>query len=162
MLLSTTLLLLLSGPAYASTGSGVHDSSQAARMEDLKDTAGLLSTSHVPSHTNVKSRITRRLAVVYVSPGAGTLQAAFDAAAAGDELVLAGGTYTGSGSQVLKINKHITIRAANAQQVILDGEDVRRVIKIESGNVALEGLSITKGKVVSGQSPIDPRPDGTK
>ena len=139
-------------------------------MEDLKDTAGLLSTSHVPSHTNVKSRITRRLAVVYVSPGAGTLQAAFDAAAAGDELVLAGGTYTGSGSQVLKINKHITIRAANAQQVILDGEDVRRVIKIENYdllnliNVALEGLSITKGRSirVSGQSHIDPRPDGTK
>ena len=115
-------------------------------MEDLKDTAGLLSTSHVPSHTNVKSRITRRLAVVYVSPGKGTLQAAFDAAAAGDELVLAGGTYTGSsGSQVLKIDKDITIRAANAGQVTLDGEDAKQVIKIEGGNVALEGLSITKG-----------------
>ena len=131
-------------------------------MEDLKDTAGLLSTSHVPSHTNVKSRITRRLAVVNVSPGAGTLQAAFDLAAAGDELVLAGGTYTDSGDHVLEINKDITIRAANAGQVTLDGEDAKQVIKIEGGNVALEGLSITKGNAVSGQSPIDPRPDGTK
>ena len=42
------------------------------------------------------SPVTRRLAVVSVSPGVGTLQAAVNAASAGDELVLADGTYTGA------------------------------------------------------------------
>ena len=90
----------------------------------------------------------RRLATTTVSPGAGTLQAALDAASAGDILELADGTYTGSGAQVLQISKDITIRARNYGQAILDGENARRVIKITSSTVVLEGLGVTKGSSV--------------
>ena len=44
----------------------------------------------------------------------------------GDELVLADGTYTGSGSNVLEVGKNITIRALNVQRAVLDGEEQRR------------------------------------
>ena len=64
-------------------------------------------------------------------------------------LVLKDGTYTGSGSNVLEIAKDITIRAQNAGMAVLDGEDARRVIYITGGTVVLEGLAITKGRVVS-------------
>ena len=94
--------------------------------------------------------VARKLATINVSPGAGTLQTALDNANAGDTLVLADGTYTGSGSDVLTISKDITIRAQNAGQAILDGENTRRVIKINSGTVVLEGLNITKGKPYMG------------
>ena len=91
----------------------------------------------------------RRLTVTLVEPGAGTLQAAVDAASAGDELVLKDGTYTGSGDNVLHIAKDITIRAQNAGMAVLDGEDARRVVYITGGTVVLEGLAITKGHSVS-------------
>ena len=39
----------------------------------------------------------------------------------------------------------ITIRALNPGQVLLDGQNARRVIYIASGNVVLEGLGITGG-----------------
>jgi hypothetical protein len=90
----------------------------------------------------------RRLATTTVSPGAGTLQAALDAASAGDILELADGTYTGSGTNVLQISKGVTIRAQNYGQAILDGENARRVIEIVGGTVVLEGLGVTKGSSV--------------
>ena len=89
----------------------------------------------------------RRLATTTVSPGAGTLQAALDAASAGDILELADGTYTGSGTNVLEINKDITIRAQNSGQAILDGDNARRGIQVTTGTVVLEGLGVTKGYV---------------
>ena len=100
----------------------------------------------------------RALATHSVVPGAGTLQAALNTASAGDELVLADGTYTGSGSNVLDIGKNITIRALNPGQAILDGENTRRVIFITIGTVALNGLNITKGSAsfVSVCSSIEP------
>ena len=88
----------------------------------------------------------RALVVTHnVAPGDGTLQLALNAASAGDELVLADGTYTGSGSNVLEIDKDITIRALNPGQAALDGGNARRVIYITSGTVALNGLKVTKG-----------------
>ena len=90
-------------------------------------------------------------------PGAGTLQAALDAASLGDVLVLADGTYTaGPGqSQVLSISKSITIRAQHAGQAVLDGEDQRRGIQIDSSTydctVVLEGLVITKARASDGR-----------
>jgi hypothetical protein len=145
-LIRTGLLLLLILPAgaaemVAGANRTAHTKKQLARWDAVE----LPSSSHVPSHTDVKSRITRRLAVRPVSPGSGTLQAELDAASDGDELVLADGMYTGSGDDVLEINKDITIRAQNAGQAILDGEDTRRVIKVSSGTVDLEGLSIING-----------------
>jgi hypothetical protein len=96
----------------------------------------------------IGSRIMRRLTVTLVEPGAGTLQAAYDAASAGDVLELKDGTYTGSDSNVLEISKDVTIRAQNAQMAVLDGQDERRVVYITGGTVVLEGLAITRGKVV--------------
>ena len=97
-----------------------------------------------------------------VLPGRGTLRAALDEAAAGGELVLADGSYTGSGdssNDVLTISKDITIRALNPGQAVLDGENFRRVIYITSGMVVLNGLKITKGYVadyvVSSHSTIE-------
>ena len=84
-----------------------------------------------------------------VEPGNGTLQAAYEAASAGDELVLRDGNYTGIGHCVLEIAKNITVRAQNVGMAILDGENARGVVQISSGAVVLEGLVITKGRFVS-------------
>ena len=106
------------------------------RFHDLAETGLVLESHHV-----------RRMATTTVSPGAGTLQTAINAASAGDVLELADGTYTGSGDNVIEINKDITIQAQNAGQVVIDGENARRVIKIGSGNVVLNGLKITKSNL---------------
>ena len=57
------------------------------------------------------------------------LQAALDAASAGDELMLANGTYTSSGTNVLEIGKSITIRALHSRGAILDGQNARRGVQ---------------------------------
>ena len=79
--------------------------------------------------------VRRRLTVTSVIPGADTLQAAVNAASAGDVLELADGTYTVSiGMQVVLIAKDITIRAVNSFEAVLDAENVggRRVVTIGS------------------------------
>ena len=88
--------------------------------------------------------VARRLATINVSPS-DDLQSKLNSAGAGDTLVLADGTYSGSGDNVLEISKDITIRAQNSGQAILDSENARRVIYITSGTVTLEGLNITRG-----------------
>ena len=98
------------------------------------------------------SRVTRRLTQTIVPPGVDTLQHAFNAAAAGDVLVLQNGNYTGSGSNgVLTIDKDITIRAEGGTSPIIDGENVRRGILIENGNVVVEGLAIANGVIALAQ-----------
>ena len=84
-----------------------------------------------------------------VQPGV-NLQTVVDNASPGDEIVLGDGTYTGNGTSangnnMLYINKDITIRALNPGQAVLDGETARRVLYVQSGAVALEGLNITRG-----------------
>jgi nitrous oxidase accessory protein NosD len=78
-----------------------------------------------------------------VHPGVDTLQTALNLANSGDQLVLADGTYTGSGGDVLKMDKSITIRAQNAGQAVLDGESARRVVDITMGTINIQGLNIT-------------------
>ena len=94
----------------------------------------------------------RRLGSIHVSPS-DNLQTKLNAANAGDTLILADGTYQGSGRNVLEISKDITIRAQNFGQAILDGQNARRVIYIASGTVTLEGLDITRGFIVRGPCP---------
>ena len=101
------------------------------------------------------SRVTRRLAVISVSPGDGTLQAAVNAANPGDVLVLADGTYTvSSGWEVLKIDgttpTGLTIRAANPGQAVLDAQGVpsRRGVTIAGGVVTIEDIEIIGGNAV--------------
>ena len=153
-----TMLLLLQGGAVflpAAEAASIENAiSRPVEMAQMISSAG--ATVHVvdmaeprvtvtQSGFEVVSHALRRLATTTVSPGAGTLQTAIDAATAGDVLELADGTYTGSGTDVLLISKDITIRAKNAGQAVLDGENARRVIQITSGTVVLEGLKITKG-----------------
>lgn len=95
------------------------------------------------------SRATRRLTTVH--PG-DNLQTVIDNAHDGDEIVLADGTYTGTGTPVqyfglsmLYIDKNITIRALNPGQAVLDGNNSMRVIWINNGTVSLQGLNITGG-----------------
>ena len=94
-----------------------------------------------------------------MSPGLGTLQAALNAASAGDELVLEDGNYTQGWLErgnVLDIYSttcsgspcDVTIRAQNPGMAVVDGENVRRGIRIWSATIVLEGLKITQGKAV--------------
>lgn len=86
----------------------------------------------IPPHQTSRVRDTRRLASSLVQPGSGTLQAAFAAAAPGNELVLADGIYTGAdergdaytlgGDQLLLIDKDVTIRAQNPGRATLDAQ----------------------------------------
>jgi hypothetical protein len=113
-----------------------------ATLADVSDPLPLQNASMV-DHTH----IARRLAVRTVQPGMDTLQTALDNANAGDELVLADGTYTGNSTNALVISKTITIRAFNEGQAILDGENARRVVYIGAGSVVqLRGLRITRGR----------------
>jgi hypothetical protein len=68
----------------------------------------------------------------------------------GDQLILADGTYTGSGYAVLEIRTSITIRALNMGRAVLDGQDSRRVVLISTGIVGLQGLDITMGNWAKG------------
>jgi len=126
------------------------------------------SMANEPLMVPLSSHVTRRrLTVIIVQPGAGTLQAAFDDVSCdvSCELVLADGVYTGSGTNVLAIVKSVTIRAQNAGQVVLDGENGRSVVQISAGAVVLDGLHVTRGLVSTeaalNASPSLPhRPDG--
>ena len=98
----------------------------------------------------MESRVTRRelsgLTVTVVDPGPGALQTAYDAASEGAVLELRDGTYTGSGDDVLRIAKGIELRAQNAGMAVIDGQDARRCILIDSGTVVLRDINITGGR----------------
>lgn len=91
-----------------------------------------------------------QLAEVIQVPAGSNLQEAFDVAEDGATLVLADGTYLGSGpnEQVLKVNRSITIQANSSRQAVLVGDLDRRVISIEvlmPEKVILVGLVIKGG-----------------
>jgi len=71
-----------------------------------------------------------------VNPGNGTLQAAIDAAQAGDTLLLSSGIYTGS------ITIHQTLTLSGNTAAIIDGEGSSNVITITAPDVLIKGLTI--------------------
>jgi hypothetical protein len=90
-------------------------------------------------------------------PGTGTqadpfckIQDGIDAAAVGDEVVVADGTYTGTGNKELDFGgKAITVRSANGRQnCIIDAQESGRGFYFHSGEISdsrVEGFSIING-----------------
>ena len=58
-------------------------------------------------------------------------------------LELEAGTYTHSST--FTINRDVTVQAKSSGTVILDGEETRRVMRIEADIVGIKGINITKG-----------------
>jgi filamentous hemagglutinin family protein len=76
------------------------------------------------------------------------VQNGVDLAASGATLNVANGSFTGTGSAVVNINKNLSILGQGTGNTIFDGENARRVFNITTGTVTLDGLTITKGNVV--------------
>ena len=73
---------------------------------------------------------------ILVAPGSGVLQVAIESANAGDRLILASGTYTGS----VNINRSITLLGEGSS--IIDGEGTEHVVTISAPDVLIRGLKI--------------------
>ena len=152
------LLLALVGGASAGV---VHTPwTESLTLESAGNGSALFSAPKDAHQLLSRAGGTRQLAIIHAAPGE-NLQTVINSASAGDEIVLADGTYTGSGTNqrgdnMLYIDKDVTIRALHAGGVVLNGEDARRVIYIASGTVGLDGLNITRGKasVVSATTPM--------
>ena len=83
-----------------------------------------------------------------------TIQDAIDASEHGDVVVVAPGTYTGSGSHVVDMKgKEITLMASgSAGETIIDGEGTRRCVVFHTGetpNTKLSGFTIYRGRNTS-------------
>ncbi|MBE0536388.1 MAG: right-handed parallel beta-helix repeat-containing protein, partial [Phycisphaerae bacterium] len=79
-----------------------------------------------------------------------TIQAAVDAAADGDVIVCADGTYAGEGNRDIAINKAITVRSENGPaNCIVDCQEAGRGFSL-SGGGTLNGFTITNGKPTAG------------
>ncbi|MDP6601731.1 MAG: right-handed parallel beta-helix repeat-containing protein, partial [Phycisphaerales bacterium] len=79
-----------------------------------------------------------------------SIQDAVDAASSGDVILVAPGTYTSTGDEVVKTpGKAITLRATGTpEETILDGEGARRVVRCsseEGADTIIEGFTITGG-----------------
>ena len=94
-------------------------------------------------------------ATINVPADYSTIQEAIDAASNGDEILVAPGTYTGTGDWVINLlDKPITIRATGTpEETIIDGQGARRVVECSSGEGAgtiIEGFTITGGSASYG------------
>jgi len=122
---------------------------QADELRALKHFVGMQPPSLPPSTPPMAP-------IIEVQPGRNTLQSAHDQASEGTILLLAEGTYYGSGwGSVISITKSITLRAAHlGGLVVLHGErhGERRVVEIQNTDaiVELNGLEITGGYTARG------------
>jgi parallel beta-helix repeat protein len=84
--------------------------------------------------------------VIHVPSEFPTIQSAIDNASSGDTILVASGTYR----EYLNINKSLSIVGENRTTTVIDGDGADYVVSINSDNVTIEGLTITK--TISGLS----------
>ncbi|MDP7086289.1 MAG: hypothetical protein QF360_01545, partial [Phycisphaerales bacterium] len=92
-------------------------------------------------------------AELHVPSQYGTIQAAVNAASNGDEIIVAPGTYTGTGDNVVNmLGKTVVLRSSSgASQTTIDGQSVRRGIMCGFGETPatrIEGFTITVCKAI--------------
>ncbi len=92
-------------------------------------------------------------AELHVPSQYGTIQAAVNAASNGDEIIVAPGTYTGTGDNVVNmLGKTVVLRSSSgASQTTIDGQSVRRGIMCGFGETPatrIEGFTITNCKAI--------------
>ena len=86
-----------------------------------------------------------RAATINVPADQPTIQAAINAAAPNDTIVIAAGTYTGAGNIGVTVNKAVTIQGAGAGQTIIDGQHSSQVFNVTATGVAFSDLTIQNG-----------------
>ncbi len=84
-----------------------------------------------------------------------TIQAAIDASSDGDTVLVASGTYSGSGAQVIRLQgRAIAVRSIDGPETtIIDGQGARQVVTCSSGessSTIIEGFTLTGGAATWG------------
>ena len=81
-------------------------------------------------------------ACTQADPNCATIQAAVNAASAGDTIQVAAGTY----AEHVVIGKDLTVNGAGAGQTIVDGTQSGTVFTVNGGTVSLSAMTVTNGK----------------
>ena len=110
---------------------------------------GLFSLSASPAATRYVNVSNAAPAAPYTnwSMAATAIQPAIDAAASGDEILVAPGTYYLSGSEVyIPIEKALTLRSTQSRGAIIDAQNASRGLRIDGTNSVIEGFTVRSGK----------------
>jgi filamentous hemagglutinin family protein len=130
--------------------SGEQTSSRTLSFTDQNADGNLTVNLNAPIQLGTNQTLTGEATTVNVNqPFANILQNGVDVAASGATVNVASGTFTGTGSQVVRINKNLTVQGQGAGNTIIDGEQTRRVFDISGNTVNLSGLTITNGQGTS-------------
>ena len=107
---------------------------------------------------SVSSAITRYVDVSNATPevpytnwsmAATAIQPAIDAAASGDEILVAPGTYFLAGSDILvPIDKALALRGTQSRAAVVDAQGLSRGMRIEGAGSRIEGFTIRNGSEV--------------
>ena len=76
-----------------------------------------------------------------------SIQPAIDAAASGDDILVAPGTYYLSGGEVyVPIEKVLTLRSTHSREAIIDAQHLSRGMRIDGTNSLIEGFTVRSGQ----------------